>query len=146
MKLPHHRGARDRPKRGHLNQLQHVTNRFYTVEKSGNNFYWQPVPGATNLAGNGSIVTVLAHPTKVTSTAPLLAGAADRNFQRWKELNVQRPFKPDGYCDCHLSRTDRRAQELPASTSCMDGYETGPSYTVNAVQASSFPLGKCLTW
>jgi hypothetical protein len=29
--------------------------------------------------------------------APLLAGAADRNFQRWKELNVQRPFKPDGY-------------------------------------------------
>jgi hypothetical protein len=29
------------------------------VEKSGNNFDWQPVPGATNVFGNGSIVTVL---------------------------------------------------------------------------------------
>jgi hypothetical protein len=29
--------------------------------------------------------------------APLLSGAADRNFQRWKILDVQRPFKPDGY-------------------------------------------------
>jgi hypothetical protein len=36
-----------------------VTNRFYVVEKSGNNFDWQPVPGATNVFGNGSIVTVL---------------------------------------------------------------------------------------
>ena len=29
--------------------------------------------------------------------APLLSGAADRNFQRWKILDVERPFKPDGY-------------------------------------------------
>jgi hypothetical protein len=30
--------------------------------------------------------------------APLLAGAADRNFERWKILNVERPFpKPDDY-------------------------------------------------
>ena len=29
--------------------------------------------------------------------APLLSGAADRNFQRWKILDVLRPFKPDGY-------------------------------------------------
>jgi len=36
-----------------------VTNRFYVVEKSGNNLDWQPVPGATNVFGNGSIVTVL---------------------------------------------------------------------------------------
>jgi hypothetical protein len=36
-----------------------VTNRFYMVEKSGNNLDWQPVPGATNVAGNGGIVTVL---------------------------------------------------------------------------------------
>jgi RNA polymerase sigma factor (sigma-70 family) len=29
---------------------------------------------------------------------PLLSGAADRNFQRWKVLNVERPFpKPDDY-------------------------------------------------
>jgi hypothetical protein len=36
-----------------------VSNRFYMVEKSGNNFDWQPVPGATNVAGNGGIMTVL---------------------------------------------------------------------------------------
>jgi len=36
-----------------------VSNRFYVVEKSGNNLDWQPVPGATNVFGNGSIVTVL---------------------------------------------------------------------------------------
>ena len=29
--------------------------------------------------------------------APLLFGAADRNFQRWRILDVERPFKPDGY-------------------------------------------------
>jgi len=29
--------------------------------------------------------------------APLFSGAADRNFQRWKILDVLRPFKPDGY-------------------------------------------------
>lgn len=30
--------------------------------------------------------------------APMLSGAADRNFQRWKILNVERPFpKPNDY-------------------------------------------------
>jgi len=33
-----------------------------------------------------------------TMAAPLLAGAADRNFDRWKILNVERPFpKPNDY-------------------------------------------------
>jgi hypothetical protein len=31
------------------------------------------------------------------SAAPLLAGAADRNFERWKVLNVQSPFTPSRY-------------------------------------------------
>jgi endoglucanase len=55
-----------------------VSNRFYMVEKSLNNVDWRPVPGATNVAGNGGIVTVLDRGSGCAAMAVYRASLIDQ--------------------------------------------------------------------
>jgi hypothetical protein len=55
-----------------------VSNRFYVVEKSLNNVDWQPVPGATNVAGNGGIMTVLDRGSGCSTMAIYRASLIDQ--------------------------------------------------------------------